>query len=173
MASFNYGGASSQREESALPEAAALDSAALEVSDTRTRSRGFFLELVLDLVVFIICALVCLQIIATALVQSEQSGAVSTLGLAGQSLAEQWKSGDSLDELAKAGGGSVNNDQLTLYFDRQYQPTSDASNAWYELSLTQSQPGANFEEASVSLSHGSESLFTWQLGRVQPDGGGN
>ena len=138
----------------------------LERSDTRSGSRGFFLEMVLDLVTFIICALVCLQLIAHAQLTQENSGAVTYLGQTSQSLVEVWKSGSELTDLAEQFGGSVQGQQLTLYFDRRYQPTDDPELAWYCLVFTVQEAQSRYQGGQLRLTCDQQILIDWTVGRL-------
>ncbi|MDR1713654.1 MAG: hypothetical protein LBR39_05825 [Coriobacteriales bacterium] len=105
-------------------------------------SRALFLELVLDLVIFAICATVCLQVFAAARLASENSAAYSTLGIEAQSLAEDFAAtGGDVTALAQHFGAQRNGSTLTLYYDRDCQPVSQAS-AVYTLTcaIDASQP---------------------------------
>ncbi|MDR1714162.1 MAG: hypothetical protein LBR39_08455 [Coriobacteriales bacterium] len=102
---------------------------------TASKSRALFLELVLNLLVFAICAVVCIQVFSTAKVASEQSAAYSALSAEAQSQISAFK--------ANTEGYSPQ----TLYFDQEFAPVSEAA-AVYTLRC---ETGSDSGLATISL----------------------
>jgi Tfp pilus assembly protein PilE len=85
-----------------------------------SRSRAFFLELVLDIVIFALCAAVALQVFVHARLVSDRSVATTRLSLEAQQLAEGFKA-------------TGNQPEAELYFDAAFLPC-DQSVARYRIS---------------------------------------
>ena len=145
----------------------ALEQYSVQPADTRTISRGFLIELVGNMVVFIICTLVCLQIFAAAQSILDRSRAVSTLGQESVSMIEGWKSGSNLAELSQRFGGEVDGDELTVYFDRDCQPIADGSTARYRLSFSVDAQSNGYDSGHLLLTMGDEVLLEWSVGRYR------
>jgi type II secretory pathway pseudopilin PulG len=109
------------------------------------RTRALFLELILDVAIFIICGAVCLQLFATAAAQSEQAGAVSNLGAVAQNAAEQFKAngGNAAQAAAAALPTQAVNDPeqatTTACYDTSYHPVVNGDQAAYRLVCAQVQ----------------------------------
>jgi len=108
------------------------------------RSRAFFLELLLNMLVFALCAVIALQVFAQGKLATDQSAALSKLTLEARDLAAQYKvtNGD-LSELVTEGTrgdfGVLGNDgSLTYYYDNSFQLTGDTG-ARYRLVLSPAQ----------------------------------
>ncbi|MDR1421929.1 MAG: hypothetical protein LBI64_03585 [Coriobacteriales bacterium] len=114
-------------------------------------SRAFFLELVLDLVVFVLCATVCLQVFASAKTTSDLSAATSRLGVEAQTLAENFKAtGGDMDALAgRFPASEVAGQTLSLYYDGDFVPVGSRDDAMYLLSCEASDDGA-LHQAQIS-----------------------
>ena len=139
--------------------------AKLKPTDTKSSSRGFFIELLIDLVVFVICTLVCLQVIAIAQLRLEDSSAIAKLGQSSVNLAENWKSGADLEGLQDKFGGQLTGGQLTLGYDRQFQPTEADEAAWYRIVFTPEERGSGYATAKLQLIQGDKTLIDWSVGR--------
>jgi hypothetical protein len=157
---------------------AEIDLTVLEPIDTRSTSRSFLIELIGNMVVFIICTLVCLQVFAAAQSALERSKAVSELGLTSVNLAENWKAGYSLEELGQKYDGQVSDGKLTLRFDRRLQSVVDPDKARYQVTLSL-EPTASYQTehgvytaATIQVTQGDDLLFEWQLGRNTSQSGG-
>jgi Tfp pilus assembly protein PilE len=86
-------------------------------------TRALFLELTLDLVIFAICAVVCLQVFGAAHVESTRSAALSQLGAEAQELAELFKAnyGD-VAVLEALPNTQREGDALVWYYDQNLLP---------------------------------------------------
>ena len=104
------------------------------------RSRAFFLELLLNMLVFALCSVVALQVFAEAKMTTDRSAALSTLTIEAKELAGYYKvtSGDVGELVSSAVRGDfgelTSNGALVYYYDRSYQLT-EASSAYYWLEL--------------------------------------
>jgi len=132
-------------------------------------SRALFLELVLDLVIFAICATVCVQVFASAKLASETSAAYSTLGIEAQSLAEGFDACDGdAAALAQRFAADLDGSTLTLYYDRDFQQVhSDA--AIYTLTC-QIDAVPPLREATITLLRGEEQIFVLHTAKYVPAG---
>jgi len=139
--------------------------AALRATDGVASSRGFFLELVGNLIVFIICTLVCLQVLAGAQVSLDKSRAISELGRTSVNIIENWKAGYDLEELRQSFGGEVTDNSLVLMFDRALQPTDDSKVARYKIVFSASSAEVGFDTGVLLLLFGDEVLIDWEVGR--------
>ena len=142
----------------------------LEPRNAYSASRGIIIELAGNLVIFIICTLVCLNIFAIAQSDLEKSRAVSELGLTSMNLVENWQAGSDLAELSQRFGGIIENDTLVLYFDRSYQQVTDLSQARYRLEFSVDQQTRGYSAGQINLSQNDgQRLLQWSVGRVLLD----
>lgn len=133
-------------------------------------SRVLFLELVLDLVIFAICAVICLQVFAEARQEAQRSGAITQLGIQAQELGELFKSGQNDPaELAALTSATNEGTTLTWYFDQELNPVSSDKALFVMTGLIDnSQP---VKTLVLSLTRGSEELFTYEIRSYYPKGG--
>ncbi|MDR2587102.1 MAG: hypothetical protein LBC23_02420 [Coriobacteriales bacterium] len=88
-------------------------------------TRALFLELTLDLVIFAICAVICLQVFGAARVESTRSAALSQLGIEAQERAELFKAqGGQTSALADLPGAHQEDGALVWYYDQNLLPVS-------------------------------------------------
>jgi Tfp pilus assembly protein PilE len=128
-------------------------------------SRALFLELVLDLVIFALCATICLQVFAQARLESQRSEALSQLGIEAQQVAETFKSGvfDSAALAQRSDASSREGDTLLWYYDRDCLPvTRDEAYFTLRCVIDASQP---VRQARISLAEDSVELFAWEVSR--------
>ncbi|MDR2108678.1 MAG: hypothetical protein LBP28_04365 [Coriobacteriales bacterium] len=129
-----------------------------------SRSRAFFLELVLDIVIFVLCAAVALQVFVQARVTSDESAALTHLSLEAQQLAETFKASGDIAE-------------PTLYFDESFL-RCDASVARYRLvcAIDSSQSPLSTAEITVFTDnlaeHSETKLFSLTASHYAGRGGG-
>lgn len=107
-------------------------------------SRAIFLELVLDLLIFAVCAVICLQVFAYAYGESVRSTAISELGIEAEQIAEQFKAGDgklSAIDAASYPNSRQEGSTFFLYYDQKLNAAS-SDNAYFILScaIDSSQP---------------------------------
>jgi type II secretory pathway pseudopilin PulG len=133
-------------------------------------SRVLFLELILDLVIFAICAVICLQVFAEARREADRSEAITQLGIEAQEVAELFKSGQSDPEsLAASTRATVEGSTLTWYYDHDLDETqSDKAFFIMTCVIDDSQP---VKLAKISLNEGSLELFDYAVARYYPAGG--
>ena len=154
-----------------------------DAASPKTSFRGVFLEIVLNVVLLMVCVLVALQVFAKAQAITEDSGAVSNLGLKGVSIVDNWRSGAGLSALVDKFGGFTADNRLTVYFDRDGQPVATAANASYIITLTVGASQSGFQPAEFTLTKADQTLIDWQVGRylskdsgqyiIQPSDGQN
>jgi hypothetical protein len=104
------------------------------------RSRAFFLEMLLNMLLFALCATVLVQVFAQARITSDESSALTQLSFDAQNLAEHYKAtGGDLQALNAAlglPGGSVSADiVLSYHYDSSFAPVA-ADEARYRLVVT-------------------------------------
>jgi hypothetical protein len=155
-------------------------------------TRALFLELVLDLVIFAICAVICLQVFGAARVESTRSAALSQLGIEAQGLAELFKASygdtaalEALPNVQREG------DALVWYYDQNLLPVDGAGGAdgtdgasgtdgvgdrsYFVLRCTVDNTGA-VKQARITLLEGATPalatpLFEYQVSSYRPVGG--
>jgi len=107
-----------------------------------SRSRAFFLELVLDLVVFALCAVVSIQVFIEARVTSSQSSALSHLSIEAQAIAETFKANDgNIAAMIAALDMAQDATQLSFfegsgivrYYDSSFNLVADKDEARYQI----------------------------------------
>jgi hypothetical protein len=141
--------------------------APINPENSKSPIRGLFIELLADLLVLILCTLVCLQIIAVAQVRLENSGALSFLGLTSVDIVEYFHTGSDLAGIQKEFGGQLNDDSLVISFDRKYQPTDDPELVWYQISFRMQAEESGYTAADLQLVQGDLVLIEWSIGRYQ------
>jgi Tfp pilus assembly protein PilE len=137
-----------------------------------TTTRALFLELVLVLVIFAICAVICLQVFASARLESARSAALSRLSIEAQEIAEVFKSGADEDALlaalpaARQEGGVI-----VCAYDRDLLLVS-SDQAYFTLTcvIDNSQP---VKKARIVLTEGSTELFVYDVSSYRLGGGGS
>jgi Tfp pilus assembly protein PilE len=136
-------------------------------------SRALFLELVLDLVIFAVCAVICLQVFAGARLESARSAALSQLGTEAQEIAEMFKSGaDSAALVTVLPDATREKGTITWYFDQNLSSVPD-DQAHFILTcvIDESRP---LRQAKIVLAEGSQQLFEYNVSSYRlSDGGGS
>ena len=147
------------------------------------RSRAFLLELLLNMLIFALCAVIALQVFVEGKLVTDESAALSRLTLDAQDLAGHYKvsSGD-VSELAssavRGGQGELSGDAtVTFYYDSSLEP-SDAANARYRLVLAPTAFATQTASAGDRLSAITitgytleEELFSFEVVNYQSQGG--
>ncbi|MDR2106384.1 MAG: hypothetical protein LBP24_03145 [Coriobacteriales bacterium] len=145
---------------------------AREASTVRkaTTTRALFLELVLDLVIFAVCAIICLHVFAEAHRESTRSAALSQLGVEAQEVAELFKAGaDDTEALAALPSAQQEGGTVRWYYSQTLSPVS-SEDAYFTLSCTidDSQP---VKQALIALDEGSTQLFAYDVRSYHGVGG--
>jgi len=137
----------------------------LKPRHTPSSSRSLLIELVGNMVVFIICTLVCLQVFATSEAFARRSRAVALLGQDGISVAETFKSGCDLVELADRFGGQLDGDVMTLHYDSDFCLTGDTEQAAYRVVFTVHDESGSYTTAELQVYAQDEELLNWPVAR--------
>lgn len=147
------------------------------------RSRAFFLELIINVVIFALCAVVVLQVFVEAKLSTDESAALTTLTLHAETLAETYKVFDGeLDALMlfaaseEVRGELTDKGALVFYYNSALE-LSSADDARYRLVLSPSEPSVS--DAQGSLVNAVEiagyatdqELFRFETTQYQPQGG--
>jgi Tfp pilus assembly protein PilE len=135
-----------------------------------TTTRALFLELVLVLVIFAVCAVICLQVFASAHLESARSAALSRLSIEAQELAEVFKSGaDETTLLAALPAARQEGDVIICAYDQNLSPVSGGQ-GYFTLTcvIDDSQP---VKKARIVLAEGSTELFVYDVRSYRPGGG--
>ena len=154
------------------PSEPTVDVHELSPSSVKSPVRGLFIELLGDLLVFILCTIVCLQVIVVAESRLETSGAMTELGQTSLNLVENWKAGDDLEGLQAKFGGVIVGQSLTISFDRQYQPTNDPELIWYQINFGIVSEQSGYSSAYLILMQDENVLIDWDVGRYLTSGRG-
>jgi Tfp pilus assembly protein PilE len=134
-------------------------------------SRALFLELVLDLVIFAICAVICLQVFAGAHLESARSAALSQLGAEAQQIAEMFKSGaDDTALITALPTAKQEKDTISWYYDQNLSPVP-VDQAYFTLTCVIDET-RSLRQAKIVLTEGSRQLFEYDVSSYRPDGGG-
>ncbi len=142
------------------------------------RSRAFFLELLLNMLIFALCAVVVVQVYAEGKLATDESAALTTLTLEAETLAETYKTthGD-LGVLAQSmsereiPGEYSDKDTLAYYYDNDLKP-SGAEDARYSLILTPSTGASDLVHVIVIAAYdGEDQLFSIEVAQYLPEEG--
>ena len=147
--------------------------ATLEPSMVQSSSRVFLVELLGNMVVFIICTLVCLQLLAAAQVTLDESRAQSSLSRVSVSMIENWKAGYDLEELRERFGGSIDGNSLVQLYTRELVLTENPAEARYRLVFTVEPSQDGFASGVMQIYLADELLFEWNFGRFEHKAGGS
>jgi Tfp pilus assembly protein PilE len=135
-----------------------------------TTTRALFLELVLVLVIFVICAVICLQVFAAAHLESARSAALSRLSIEAQEIAEVFKSGaDETALLAALPDARQEGGAIVCAFDQNLSLVP-SDQAYFTLTcvVDDSQP---VRKARIVLTEGSTELFAYDVSSYRLGGG--
>lgn len=140
------------------------------------RSRAFLLELLLNIIIFAVCALVALHVFVEGRRSIEESAALTQITLDAQSLAESYKvsTGEPLTlELEGARGVLGKDGSLTYYYNSALE-YSGADEARYTLLLTTVEGVSSLVDVIEIAGYDTntdEMLLTFKVTRYQPQGG--
>jgi Tfp pilus assembly protein PilE len=152
------------------------------IKGNSSSSRAFFLELVLNLVIFAFCAAVCLQVFAQAKLASDRSAALSHLSIEAQTVAENFKAANGdLAKLADAlGATEVDGQALWLYYDADFERVTNPDDAAHTL-LCSIEGSTRVKVAHIEIyssidtdpdTHDQGALFSLEVKKYVPQGGG-
>lgn len=103
----------------------------------RRHSGAFLIELIIVILFFACAGAVCLNLFAAASNTGDRATDLTQATLQAQTVLEQSKaSRGDFAQVAAMGGGAVQDGRLTIYFDSQWQQTSDRDRAAYTLTAT-------------------------------------
>jgi hypothetical protein len=132
-----------------------------------TTTRAFFLELVLDFVIFAICAAICLMIFAEARSESVRSAALSQLGLEAQEIAELFRSGtDDAEQIAALPDAQRDGDAVVWYYNRELLSTT-GDRAYFTLTCAIDETQL-VKQARITLSEGETQLLEYTVSAYLP-----
>ena len=122
-------------------------------------SRAFFLELVMNLFLFVICAAICLQLFVMAYVRSTDSRILSEASIRMQTLAEifKYERGDEALTARRIGGVATGN-EILVFYDKDWNLTSK-SNAQYRL-ICAIRQNEGLKEAEIIALNGDNEIFS-------------
>lgn len=134
------------------------------------RSRAFFLELLLNMLIFALCAVVALQVFVEGKVVTDESAALTRLTLDAETLAEEFKASDgevSSLELASLEGTSGEDGTLTYYYDANLEPTNEDAAA-YQLHVAPVDTGSELISAIELTGYAADDpLFSYEVTHYQ------
>lgn len=123
------------------------------------KSGLFLLEFMLALLFFAFSAAVCVHVFVQAKTLNTQSHALNQSVLLTQNAAECFQAtGGDINLLNVYLKGSVNDNQLTLTYDKNWIKT-EPNNAFYVLTITRTEATASFASATVVMSEGGAVIY--------------
>ena len=135
------------------------------------RSRAFFLELLLNMLIFALCAVVALQVFVEGKLISDDSAAYTRLTIDAESLAEEFKVSDgqlSSLSLPDREGVVEGDGTLTFYYNRNLEPAGP-EDAVYSIKLVQtSKPGDLVNTVAVSGQRGDQEFLSFEVKLFKP-----
>lgn len=136
----------------------------------RSRTGLFLLELVLMLLVFAVCAAVCMQVFAAARLESDRGRDLGNASLLAQSAAECWKStrGDA-QAAALLLDGALDQSAVILYRDDEWA-ACPADEAAFALTLTPQSSDGSYADISVEKLGEETPLFSLEVKAVVSHG---
>ena len=148
-----------------------------------SRSRAFFLELILDIVAFTICAIISVQVFIEARSESDQSSALSHLSIEAQIVAETFKASDgdvdkmlsSLDKAFNttfqdpaAGPDVTSQDPATAfvivrYYDSSFTPVANGADSRYLLRCMVSTLPSGIKVADITVFSNDVEIYSLEV----------
>ena len=122
-------------------------------------SRAFFLEIVMNLLLFTVCAAICLQLFVAAYTNNADSRMLAEACLKAQTLAELFKleSGQK-ESIAQRSGGVASGDEILVFYDKDWNPASE-SESLYKLSCDINQ-AVGIIKADIQVLNGEKEIFS-------------
>lgn len=117
---------------------------------TNSKSRMLLIELLLAVVIFSVCAVVCVGNFFLASRTTEESQNLSYAVLAAQSAAEVFKASSSTEELAWTLDGTVQDGQVIVWLDSQWNVTRQPEESAHRLHITLERRG-NVQWATIAV----------------------
>ena len=122
-------------------------------------SRAFFLEIVMNLLLFTICAAICLQLFAMAYTRNADSRVLAEASLKAQTLAEVFKlESGRIESIARRSGGGVSENEILIFYDKDWNAASE-SEALYKLSCDINQ-NVEIITADIRVLKGEKEIFS-------------
>ena len=142
------------------------------------RTRAFLLEMLLNMLIFALCAVVALQIFVQGKIATNESEALTILTLDAETLAETFKvSEGDLGSLTLSGldgefeGKLTADGTLIFYYNTEMRHTT-AEEAQYTLELTPTEEGNDQINTIEIAGHSKEKeFFSFQVAQFQPEEG--
>jgi len=135
-------------------------------------SRPLFLELVLDVAIFAICAVICLQVFAQAHLESNRSAVQSQLGIEAQKVAELFKGGyNDPESLAALLHAQRCGNTLNWYYDQDFKPTTITNSESYYVITCVIDDSQVVKVARITLVEGQTNLLELVVSSYTLSGG--
>jgi type II secretory pathway pseudopilin PulG len=134
---------------------------------TPPQSRAFFFEMLLNMIIFALCATVALQVFVESKLTIDKSESLNQLTLRAESLAEAYKSTNGeITDLAKTLGIKPDGQPVVEYYDLELNPSSE-SDAKYSLvcKINKQQP---LSIGTITAYESETELFTFEVKNYQP-----
>ena len=134
---------------------------------SKSKSRLFFIEILIIIVFFSICAGVCMNLFAKAKLISVESSDLTKGVMVAQAAAEAVKAEGDSPELERLLGGCRDGNIIRIYYDGQWQKLPRKEAAVYELAvrLTEEQ---GVLAAEIRVQKGDQEIHTQKAKAVQP-----
>ena len=134
---------------------------------SKSKSRLFFIEILIIIVFFSICAGVCMNLFAKAKLISVESSDLTKGVMVAKSAAEAVKAEGDSPELERLLGGCRDGNMIRIYYDGQWQKLPRKEAAVYELAvrLTEEQ---GVLAAEIRVLKGDQEIHSLKAKAVQP-----
>ena len=134
---------------------------------SKSKSRLFFIEILIIIVFFSICAGVCMNLFANAKLISVESSDLTKGVMVAQAAAEAVKAEGDSPELERLLGGCRDGNMIRVYYDGQWQKLPRKEAAVYELAvrLTEEQ---GVLAAEIRVLKGDQEIHSLKAKAVQP-----
>jgi type II secretory pathway pseudopilin PulG len=130
------------------------------VAINRSRSRVFLIELLCCVLIFVLCAVVALQIFAAARQTSDNARALSVLNTQAANIAETYKAdkGDVARLIRDAQMAALPDGTLALYYDVDLHRVDAGSSAVYELVCSKPTVAEHVEQMALTIRGNGQTL---------------
>lgn len=139
------------------------------------RSRAFILELLLNMLIFALCAVVALQVFVEGKLTSDESAALTKLTLEAQTIAEEFKASDSeFEVVAQAHEYGVQNPDgsTSYYYDSNLEPSGTETASYRLIVMQASAQDDPVKRIEIAGYDGDRELLNFEVTRYQAREGG-
>ena len=126
------------------------------------RKNLIFLEIFLNIFIFVICISICYSLLIYSSIKRNRVVVLDKAVIVATDISERYKnsSGD-IEELCSNVGGEIEENNLYLYYDKDFNRVNEKENAVYLLHLS-----IEDDFAKLILNRDKSVVFSWEIGHL-------